>query len=152
MYRVVERDGREGAAHFVVEVPSEVRWIEPVVSYVLERAAAFAYVGPRLTLNLRVGITEALANAIICGNAEDPRKQVRLEVTIDAQRVELEVTDEGPGFSPEGLPDPTAPENLGRPCGRGVYLLRRLMDEVRYNERGNAVRMVLYREAALPVQ
>jgi len=152
MYRVTEQDGREGAAHFVVELPSEVRWIEPVVDYVLGRAEAFAYAGPRLTLNLRVGIIEALANAIICGNAEDPRKRVRLEVTIDAQRVELEVSDEGPGFSPDQLPDPTAPENLGRPCGRGVYLLRRLMDEVRYNERGNAVRMVLYREAALPVR
>lgn len=134
-------------AEFVLEIPSDLRMIEAAVAYLVGRCCAFDFGGSRLTLNFRVGVTEALANAVLYGNRGDPAKTVRVEVSLDPTRVALCVTDQGPGFDPEQVPDPTLPDNLERAGGRGLFLIRSLMDEVEYNERGNAVRMVLLRDA-----
>ena len=133
-------------AEFVLELPSDLRVIEAAVAYLVGRCQAFAFKGSRLTLNLRVGVSEALANAMLYGNGRDPSKRVRVEVLLDCTRVALHVIDEGRGFDPDAVPDPTAAANLERPGGRGLFLLRKLMDEVEYNECGNAVRLVLHRE------
>jgi serine/threonine-protein kinase RsbW len=136
-------------AEFVLELPSDLRMIEAAVAYLVSRCQAFAFKGSRLTLNLRVGVTEALANAMLYGNGRDPSKRVRVEVVLDCTRVALRVIDEGIGFDPDSVPDPTAAANLERPGGRGLFLLRKLMDEVEYNDCGNAVRLVLHREPSL---
>jgi serine/threonine-protein kinase RsbW len=131
---------------FVLELPSELGVIEAAVSYLAKRLQEYAFCGSRLDLNFRVGLTEALANAVLYGNQSDPSKCVRVEVSLDEQRIALEVIDQGTGFDPESVPDPTLPEHLEKPGGRGLFLLRELMDEVEYNSRGNAVRLVLMRE------
>jgi serine/threonine-protein kinase RsbW len=131
---------------FVLELPSDLRVIEAAVTYLVARCRAFSFGGSRLNLNFRVGVTEALANAILYGNEGDARRSIRVEVSIDDTRVELHVVDEGSGFDPDAVPDPTKPENLERSGGRGLFLIRKLMDEVEYNERGNAVRLLLRRE------
>jgi serine/threonine-protein kinase RsbW len=131
---------------FVLELPSDLRVIEAAVTYLVGRCRAFAFSGSRLNLNFRVGVTEALANAILYGNEGDARRSIRVEVSIDDTRVELRVVDEGSGFDPDAVPDPTEPENLERSGGRGLFLIRKLMDEVEYNDRGNAVRLLLRRE------
>lgn len=133
-------------AEFVLELPSDLRMIEAAVTYLVGRLRAFAFGGSRLNLNFRVGVTEALANAVLYGNRRDPTKTVRVEVSLDRNRVVLRVVDQGSGFDPDGIPDPTLPDNLQRPGGRGLFLIRQLMDEVEYNDRGNAVRLVLRRE------
>jgi serine/threonine-protein kinase RsbW len=133
-------------AEFVLQLPSDLRMIEAAVTYLVSRCRSFAFGGSRLSLNFRVGITEALANAVLYGNAGDPRKRVRVEVSIDRSRVALRVEDEGNGFDPDAVPDPTLPENLDRSGGRGLFLIRELMDEVEFSDRGNAVRLVLHRE------
>lgn len=133
-------------AEFVLELPSDLRMIEAAVTYLVDRLRAFAFGGSRLNLNFRVGVTEALANAVLYGNRRDPTKTVRVEVSLDRNRVVLRVVDQGSGFDPDGIPDPTLPDNLQRPGGRGLFLIRQLMDEVEYNDRGNAVRLVLRRE------
>jgi serine/threonine-protein kinase RsbW len=133
---------------FVLELPSDLRVIEAAVTYLVNRLRAFAFAGSRLNLNFRVGVTEALANAVLYGNRSDPRKSVRVEVSLDSVRVVLRVVDQGGGFDPAHVPDPTLPDNLHRSGGRGLFLIRQLMDEVEYNERGNAVRLVLWRERA----
>lgn len=133
-------------AEFVLELPSDLRMIEAAVTYLVDRLRAFAFGGSRLNLNFRVGVTEALANAVLYGNRRDPTKTVRVEVSLDRNRVVLRVVDQGSGFDPGGIPDPTLPDNLQRPGGRGLFLIRQLMDEVEYNDRGNAVRLVLRRE------
>lgn len=137
----------EARAEFVLELPSDLRMIEAAVTYLVNRCRQFSFGGSRLTLNFRVGLTEALANAVLYGNRGDPRKSVRVEVVLSPVRVALRVTDQGEGFDPTGIPDPTLPDNVHRPGGRGLFLIRQLMDEVEYNDRGNAVRLVLYREA-----
>ena len=131
---------------FVLELPSDLRLIDSAVQYLAGRCREFHFAGPRLTLNLRVGIAEALANAMIYGNARDLSKRVRVEVDLSMERLSVLVRDEGHGFDPTAVPDPTLPENLEQPGGRGIFLLRELMDEVDYNECGNCVRLVLYRE------
>jgi len=134
---------------FVLELPSDPGVIETAVAYLVDRLRAYAFAGSRLNLNFRVGVAEALANAMIYGNGGDPSKRVRVEVELSAGEVALQVHDEGAGFDPAQVPDPTLPENLHGTGGRGIFLIRELMDEVRYNEPGNCVRLVLRNEQPL---
>jgi serine/threonine-protein kinase RsbW len=90
---------------------------------------------------IRLALEEALVNAIKHGNQMDPSKSVRVAYHVQADRFEVRITDEGPGFDPADVPDPTAPENLERPCGRGLLLMRHYMTEVVYLDRGRAVHM-----------
>ena len=139
--------GRD-VASFVLQLPSELNIIEPAVTYLVGRCRAFSFEGSRLNLNFRVGVTEALANAVLYGNQSDPAKIVRVEVVLDPSRIVLDVMDEGQGFDPSSVPDPTLPGNLEGTGGRGLFLIHKLMDEVEYNDAGNAVRLVLLREAS----
>jgi serine/threonine-protein kinase RsbW len=127
----------------VLELPNDPRVIEHAVEYVVQRCGPCQGRERKLRLNFRVGLTEALSNAMINGNEEDPRKRVRLEVFLEDDRIMVRVTDEGEGFDPGDVPDPTSPKNLLKSGGRGLFLMRQLMDEVHYNERGNSVTMVL---------
>lgn len=120
--------------------------IEAAVGYLVDRCRRHSFGGSRLTLNFRVGVTEALANAVLYGNGADPGKHVRIEVHIDSMRIACIVEDQGGGFDPGAIPDPTLPENLHRPGGRGLFLIRELMDDVEFSDSGNAVRLVLLRD------
>jgi serine/threonine-protein kinase RsbW len=90
---------------------------------------------------IKLALEEALVNAIKHGNQMDPAKKVHVACSMRADRFEVQITDEGDGFDPDDVPDPTAPENLERPCGRGLLLMRHYMTEVVYQDRGRAVRM-----------
>lgn len=145
-------ESRRGPEHLegerldlVLELPSDLRLIEAAVSYLVGRCRAFAFEGPRLDLNFRVGVTEALANAVLYGNESDPDKTVRVEFRLDEHQVEVRVRDQGRGFDPATVPDPTTPDHIESPGGRGLFLIRNLMDELEFNETGNALRMVLER-------
>jgi serine/threonine-protein kinase RsbW len=138
------RDSRD-ATRFTLELPSDLRLIDPAITYLASRLRDYGYEGSRLTLNFRVGVSEAVANAMIYGNHRDPAKRVRVEVELGAERVAVVVSDQGPGFDPSGVADPTLPENLEEPGGRGIFLIRELMDEVDFAGCGNCVRLVLYR-------
>jgi len=135
---------------FVVEVPNDVRAIERTVELVVRRCQTCEEKARRFHLNFRVGLAEALANAMLYGNGSDPAKRVRVEVTVSRLRVSARVTDQGDGFDPSSVEDPTTPENLLRPGGRGLFLMRQLLDEVRYNDRGNSVTLVLQLEEQAP--
>lgn len=141
-----ESEAAPNPVEFVLELPSDLRVIEGVVAYLIQRCRAFAFGGPRLDLNLRVAVTEALANAVLYGNERDPEKRVRMNVSLTPARVSVRVEDEGSGFDPDRVPDPTLPANIHRAGGRGVFLIRQLMDEVHFNDRGNAVCLVLFRD------
>lgn len=79
-----------------------------------------------------LAVREALANAIRHGNLADPEKQVEVEVALENGEVMVSIRDQGSGFEPEEIEDPLAPENLLRPGGRGIFYMRRLMDDVQY--------------------
>ena len=88
---------------------------------------------------IKLALEEALVNAIKHGNNLDRSKSVHVNCRICSERFEVQITDEGPGFDPEDVPDPTADENLERPCGRGIMLMRAFMTSIEYNAAGNRV-------------
>lgn len=88
---------------------------------------------------VKLALEEALANAIRHGNRKDPDKPVTVRYCVSAERAVIIVRDEGEGFSPDEVPDPTRPERLSVPSGRGVLLIRAYMDEVEYRDCGREV-------------
>ena len=88
---------------------------------------------------VHLAMEEALVNAIMHGNGGDPQKHVRLRCGLTNDRIRIEIADEGPGFNPRSIPDPTDPDRLESPCGRGLMLMRSFMSEVEYNDSGNQV-------------
>jgi len=90
---------------------------------------------------VRLAMEEALVNAIKHGNARDPSKQIRIACQLFRNRLRIEITDQGRGFDPAQVPDPTKPERLDCPCGRGIMLMRSFMSRVEFNELGNQVAM-----------
>ena len=127
----------------VFELPNDLRYIEETVDFVVSHCSTCDEVARKLKLNFRVSLVEALSNAMIYGNGRDPSKRVHVEVFLGEGSVTARVTDEGVGFDPGEVPDPTTPANLCRESGRGLFLMRELMDEVRYNARGNSVTLIL---------
>jgi serine/threonine-protein kinase RsbW len=91
--------------------------------------------------DVEIALREAMANAIIHGNHEDRRKYVHVACRCEPGEVSIAVKDEGNGFDINNVPDPTAPENIGSVHGRGIHLMRALMDEVRFEERGAVIHM-----------
>jgi serine/threonine-protein kinase RsbW len=134
-------------ANYIIELPNDLCSIGKSVEYLIERGAEAGFDDSRLRLNLRVGLSEALANAMLYGNCRDPRKRVRVEARVTPDEIVLRVTDEGHGFDPEKLADPTSPGNRKRIGGRGIFLIRKMMDHVEFNDKGNSITMVLTREA-----
>jgi serine/threonine-protein kinase RsbW len=135
-----------GAATLVtLRLPSDVNCIEEAVELVTRHCLA-GHDAPETTrFRLRVVLSEALSNAIVRGNCEDFNKwvDVRAELVPDAIRVY--VTDEGPGFDPSTIPEPIRPEQLDEARGRGLFLIRKLVDAVQFNAQGNSICMILRR-------
>jgi serine/threonine-protein kinase RsbW len=86
-----------------------------------------------------LAVQEAVANAFRHGNRRDPRKTIDLRYLLTAAEVTVEVADQGPGFDPDGVPDPLAEANLERPGGRGLFLMQAYMTWVSFNREGNRV-------------
>ena len=135
-----------------VEIPSDVAYIERVVDLVRHSCSELSFNSHQLALNVPVALSEALSNAILRGNQEDPEKRVRVCAKVDARRLVLEIADEGVRFDIDAnTRDATDPDNLEREDGRGLFLRRALMDQVeRFDTgpgttQGNVVRLTLTR-------
>lgn len=132
-------------AELRLTLPSDIRLVQDAVDVVARHLEASFVDRHTIRFNLRVALAEALINAILYGNLEDETKGVRVRVLFGRHAVEMEVTDEGLGFDHRHLPDPTQPANRLLPRGRGLFLVRQLMDEVRFNDTGNSICMMLRR-------
>ena len=102
---------------------------------------------PRTCWELRLVLEEAIVNALKHGNGGDPSKQVHIYYYVGPGAVLADIEDEGPGFDPWSIPDPTLPENLDRPSGRGLFLMRSYTTWVSYYGRGNIVTLCKLRPA-----
>ncbi|MEE2837772.1 MAG: ATP-binding protein [Bacteroidota bacterium] len=91
--------------------------------------------------NVLIAMTEGVNNAIVHGNKLDESKSVSVSCAIDEKTLVFRITDEGPGFDYDNLPDPTAPENIEKPHGRGVFLMRHLADECAFEDEGRIVEL-----------
>ena len=115
--------------------------VEPVVSRALQVMSKHGCVDGQ-SAAAELSLREALANAILHGNKSEPRKRVQLDCYQESDgTLLLVVQDEGHGFDPSAVRDPTRPENLRRTAGRGIYLIKHFMDEVEYRNRGRELRM-----------
>lgn len=92
-----------------------------------------------VAFGVRLALEEALCNAIKHGNECCPDKSVTIRYAITSEQIEIIVRDEGPGFCPEDVPDPTATERVSMPSGRGILLMRAYMDKVEYRDCGREV-------------
>lgn len=92
--------------------------------------------------NVLIAVTEAFNNAVQHGNGNDVSKSVVVNATSDGVTMQLSITDEGVGFDYDNLPDPTAPENLEKENGRGVFLMKSLADDVEFDQKGSLVRLI----------
>ena len=143
-------DARPGDDVRVVEldIPSDVRLIENVVELVRRECEVMSFARRQLMLNVPVALTEALSNAILRGNGDDPEKHVHVRAEVNTRRLVVEVGDEGGGFDiGAAVIDPTTPDQLEREDGRGLFLMRKLMDTVERIDvaHGSVVRMTLQR-------
>ena len=89
--------------------------------------------------NVLIAITEGVNNAINHGNKQDSSKEVVVEFAVSEKQLVCKITDQGPGFDYENVPDPTSPENIEKPNGRGVFLMRHLSDEIEFEDNGAVV-------------
>jgi serine/threonine-protein kinase RsbW len=125
-------------------LPTNLAAIRSIEREVLSRLGDLGYDEDHL-FAVRLALEEAVVNAMKHGNGFDPTLSVRVSYRAGPDRIEIRVTDEGGGFDPAAVPDPTADENLERPCGRGIMLMRCYMDEVAFSPEGNEVLMVKHR-------
>lgn len=132
-------------AEVALRIPSDVSIIEEAVELVARHCFATWDAPRRVHFRLRVALTEALANAILYGNGEVEARMVEVRAECLPDAVHLHVTDEGPGFDPATVHDPVTPDDLEVPRGRGLFLIRNLMDDVRFNPPGNSICMTLRR-------
>jgi len=105
------------------------------------RALVMHHFEEKEIFSIKLALEEALVNAIKHGNQADRNKKVHVAYRVNAERFDIHVRDEGPGFDPEDVPDPLAVENLERPCGRGLLLMRHYMTEVNFHPPGNRLSM-----------
>ena len=98
------------------------------------------------TFAVHLTLEEAFLNAVKHGNKMDPTKKVKIDYSVNSEKVEITITDEGAGFEPESVDDPRFGEGLYEPGGRGLLLMNSYMDVVKYSEHGNSVYMVRYKE------
>ena len=123
-------------------VPNDLLAAKEPERLILEEAAACGYC-ENATFAIKLALEEAFTNAFRHGNRCDPGKHIMVRYKVDRERIEIEVRDEGNGFEPGDVPDPTQPEYIDRPHGRGIMLMRAYLDKVEFSKDGNSVRLVI---------
>lgn len=123
------------------ELPSAISLMHIVLEYLMKRVEKLGVIKPEQS-NLFVALDEAFVNAVKHGNKFDAEKLVRITAEISKQEARFTIEDEGEGFDVQNIPDPLDPENLFKTSGRGVLFIYNIMDEVKYNDRGNRLTMV----------
>lgn len=115
--------------------PENVSRVEPF----LQQIHRIRPIKDDLYFNILVVLTEAVNNSILHGNQANPRKKVSVRMLVNGKTLSFTIQDEGKGFNPSQIPDPTSPEQILTPNGRGVFLMRELSDALQYSNRGRCV-------------
>ena len=119
---------------FELTIPSKLEELESVQKLISEATSAFG-LSEDMAYWMELTISESVINAIRHGNQFDPSKKAHLAISFDGENVEIVVEDQGPGFNLDELADPTQAENLLKPCGRGILIIRSFMDKVTLSPR-----------------
>ncbi len=139
----VDREPQVKYVHERIEFvfPSALSLIYSILNYLVKRVEKTGVVSAESS-NLFVALDEAFVNAVKHGNKFDSKKLVRITADISSEEARFIVEDEGEGFDVNSIPDPTIEENLLKSSGRGVLIIKKIMDEAIYNEKGNRLEMV----------
>jgi serine/threonine-protein kinase RsbW len=132
---------REGQVRLDFLVPSKLSRIVGVNRLVSFLTTEFGFPPEECRVNLPLVMDEALSNAIIHGNKRDEGLKVHVRIYISSHRILIQVEDQGEGFIEDGIDDPTRQQNLYKDSGRGIYLIRELMDSVRFEKGGRVIEM-----------
>jgi len=138
-------DGTTSRAHYTLESTLDSVNLVEQTAYGFAQSAGF----PEDDLsNISLAAREAAINAVMHGNQQDPAKKVEFSMELTPAALILRIADQGPGFDPSTLPDPSAPENILRNCGRGIFLIRAFMDELNFKSLspGTELELVKFRK------
>ncbi len=126
---------------FNEKIPADLQRVNPFIERVLQAFATLGKVSEDI-FEIKLALEEGLTNAMRHGNKLEPDSFVSVSVKIGPKQVLIDIHDEGKGFDFKNIPDPTARENSARASGRGVFLMRRIMDTVDFYDNGSGLRMV----------
>jgi serine/threonine-protein kinase RsbW len=126
-----------------ISIPSLIENIQVIESFIDNAKDTFE-INDDLYGNIMISVTECISNAIVHGNQSDPAKMVHLELQMEPGLLSCSIEDEGSGFDFSSLPDPTAPEHIEKTGGRGIFLMRHLSDEVKFEEGGKKTVLSFY--------
>lgn len=122
----------------IPSLPENIRIVESFIDNAKDRF----HITDDLYGNIMVAVTESVNNAILHGNNSDAKKAVHLTLELIEEKITFKIKDEGTGFDPSSLDDPTAPENIEKIGGRGIFLMNHLSDEVTFSDDGTEVELV----------
>lgn len=126
-----------------IQIPSMAENVRIIESFIDNAKDQFS-LNDDIYGNIMIAVTESVNNAILHGNKADKNKNVDIKLKMEDNAIKFSVEDEGDGFEYEELPDPTAPENLTKTGGRGIFLMRHLCDEVNFKDNGRLVELTFY--------
>jgi serine/threonine-protein kinase RsbW len=126
-----------------IQIPSLSENIRMIESFI-DNAKDKFHLNDDIYGNIMIAVTEAVNNAIKHGNRSDASKNVFLSLNLEETLIKFYIQDEGEGFDYHDLPDPTSPENLEKPGGRGIFLMKHLSDEVSFKDGGRGVELSFY--------
>ena len=126
-----------------IEIPSLLENIRMIESFIDNTKEEYN-LDDGIYGNIMIAVTESVNNAIRHGNKLDPNKNVKLCLQLNENQITFFIEDEGEGFDYNNLPDPTAPENIEKPGGRGIFLMKHLADEVSFKNQGKMVELSFY--------
>ncbi len=133
----------EGVKKISIEIPSLAENIRIIESFI-DNAKEKYHLNDDIYGNVMIAVTEAVNNAIKHGNKDDSSKNVFISLSLEEGLIKFKIQDEGNGFDYHKLPDPTSPENISKPGGRGIFLMKNLSDEVDFKEKGKVVELSFY--------
>jgi serine/threonine-protein kinase RsbW len=126
-----------------IQIPSLIENIRIIESFIDNAKEKFS-LDDDIYGNIMIAVTESVNNAIVHGNKNNKEKNVSLSLFLHDNSIKFKVEDEGKGFNYTNLPDPTSPDNLEKPGGRGIFLMKHLADEVQFLEEGRTVELLFY--------
>jgi len=132
-----------GLKNISIEVPSLSENIRIIESFIDNAKEKYRF-DDDIYGNIMIAVTEAVNNAIRHGNKNDSSKNVTISLSFEDGLIKFKISDEGNGFDYHNLPDPTAPENIEKPGGRGIFLMKHLSDEVTIKDKGRVVELNFY--------
>lgn len=123
-----------------IQIPSLIENIRMIESFI-DNAKEKYHISDDVYGNIMIAVTEAVSNAIKHGNKENKNKSVTILLKLETDNIKFTIEDEGEGFDFHNLPDPTAPENINNPGGRGIFIMKALSDELSFEEEGKIIQL-----------